>query len=353
MDRPSSSNQVFALVAELIDNAQKILVIQADNPDADSLGSALALEQILGELGKNVYLYCGVEVPTYLRYTEGWSRVATTLPSQFDLSIIVDTSTNTLLQKMNDADQHQWLATKPCLVLDHHLETDNSIAYASLVINRPDLSSTGELIYLLAKVLNWPIDQKAGEAITTAILGDTQGLTNESASAATYRVIADLIDLGVNRPKLEELRRLMSKMDQKIFRYKATLIDRTELHANNRIALVTIPQEEINTYSPLYNPAPLIQSDMLQIADVRVALVLKHYDDGKILGSIRCNNGAPIAATLAAKFGGGGHAHAAGFKITDGTTIKDIASQCIVICTELLDSIAPNEDNHETIQYSF
>ena len=51
----------------LITDAQKILVIQAENPDGDSLGSALALEEILSDIGKVVALYCPVDIPKYLR----------------------------------------------------------------------------------------------------------------------------------------------------------------------------------------------------------------------------------------------------------------------------------------------
>ncbi len=53
-------------IRELLTAAQAIVIMQADNPDADSLGSALALEQIFGEIGKEPYLYCGVQIPDYL-----------------------------------------------------------------------------------------------------------------------------------------------------------------------------------------------------------------------------------------------------------------------------------------------
>ena len=61
-------NQVEIIngIGKLIDGASKIVIIQADNPDGDSLASALALEQILGDLDKEVVLYCGVDVPRYL-----------------------------------------------------------------------------------------------------------------------------------------------------------------------------------------------------------------------------------------------------------------------------------------------
>src|SRR3569623_1349840 len=97
---------------QIVDQAKKIVVVQADNPDADSLGSALALEHILGDIGKEVYLYCGVDIPEYLRYLSGWDRVQKDLPNQFDASFIVDASTMTLLQKLNDSGQKGWLAAK-------------------------------------------------------------------------------------------------------------------------------------------------------------------------------------------------------------------------------------------------
>ena len=339
-------------IKSLIAGANKILVIQADNPDADSLGSALALEQILSEIGKSVYMYCSVDVPNYLQYIKGWDRVLREPPSSFDLSIIVDTSAASLIQKLLDSGKQNLLASKPCIILDHHGETANDISFATTVINDPTVSSTGELIYQIAKELNWQLDATSSEHIMTAILGDTQGLTNSLAKPQTYRVLAELIENGANRPGLEELRREASKMHPIIYSYKARLIERTEFHDNGKIALVSVPQEEINEFSPLYNPAPLIQPDMLQTSGVNVALVFKTYNDGKILCSIRCNQGSPIAADLAKKFGGGGHDYAGGFKIQDGRPFNEVKSECINVATELLNKTHQGDKN-ETIQHSF
>lgn len=323
-------------IKEIVDAADKIVVIQADNPDADSLGSALALEQILGEMGKKVFLYCSVDMPGYLKYLKGWDRVNSDLPPQFDASIIVDASTLTLLEKLISDGKRGWLASKPCVVLDHHGSVDNSIDFAKVTLNKPELSSTGELIFRLAQELQWPLDETSGEYIMTAILGDTQGLTNNLAKAETYQVMASLVEIGVNRPQLEESRRELSKMPPEIFKYKADLISRTELSAGGRLAIVTVPQKEINEFSPLYNPAPLVQPDMLQTVGVEVAVVLKNYDDGRITGAIRCNT--PVGDKLAEHFGGGGHPYASGFKITNGKKLSEIESECISFTTELLDT---------------
>ncbi len=322
-------------INQIISDSHKILIIQADNPDADSLASALALESIIHELGKEPVLYCGVSMPEYLKYLPGWDRVSSEVPGKFDASIIVDTSALSLLEKLAVSGAQGWVASRPVIVLDHHADVACDIPYASVVINDSDMSSTGELIYRIANELNWPVSIETAEFVMTTILSDTMGLTTETTRPDTYRAMAELVEKGVSRPKLEELRRAFNKMHRQIFSYKATLIERTEFFHDDALAIVTIPQQEINDYSPLYNPAPLIQPDHLQTEGVLVSLVMKSYDSGRITAAIRCNQGAPIAAKLAEHFGGGGHAHASGFKL-EGKPLEEVESECISKVSELL-----------------
>lgn len=339
-------------IKELVDKSERILIIQADNPDGDSLGTALALESLLGNSGKQTYLYCGVDMPGYLRHLRGWDRVSNEIPSDFDLSILVDASTMTLLEKISQSGKFDLLASKPSIVLDHHGSVENEVQFATVLINDPSVSSTGELVYKLASQLGWKVDADSGQFIMSAILGDTQGLTNNLTTPQTYRIMADLAEIGVNRPLLEEQRREYSKMPPEIFAYKARLIDRTEFHIDGKLALVDVPQQEINQFSPLYNPAPLIQNDMLQTTGVGIAVVLKHYDDGKILGAIRCNPGYSIGGQLAEHFGGGGHPYASGFKIQNSKPINEVKSECIRVATELLAKLEQGKTD-ETAQYAY
>lgn len=325
-------------ITELLENAQKVVIIQADNPDGDSLGSALALEEIIGDMGKEPYLYCGVDIPDYLKHLDGWDRVRSDLPPKFDLSIIVDTSALILLEKLETSAQRVWVASKPCIVLDHHADVVCDIPYATVVLNDKEAVATGEVIYKLAQEHKWPLNLQAKTHIVSSILSDSLGLSSEGTTPTTYRVMADLIESGVDRTKLEEARRALSKMPESIYRYKGKLLDRTEFHNDGKIATVTIPHDEIMEYSPLYNPAPLVQNDMLQVEGVLVAIVFKHYKDGKVTGSIRCNSGGTIAADLATEFGGGGHIYAAGFKTTDARPYTQIKEACITKATELLET---------------
>jgi phosphoesterase RecJ-like protein len=172
-----------------------------------------------------------------------------------------------------------------------------------------------------------------------SILSDSMGLTSEAVTASTYRRLADMVDAGVSRPKLEEARRELSKMHQSVFQYKAQLIERTEFFGEKSdVAVVTIPEDELYTVGTLYNPAPLILNEITMVEDVLVGIVLKRYTN-KITGAIRCTNNAGIAHKLAESFGGGGHPYAAGFKIDKPSdSFGDIKCQVINKARELLDA---------------
>ncbi len=325
-------------ISELIQQAENIVIVQADNPDGDSLGSALTLESVLSDLGKHPQLYCAVNMPEYLRYLSGWSRVSSDLPTNFDLSIIVDASAKSLFEKGGNVLLDN-LAKKPLLVLDHHAQTASDIEGATLVMNDTSVSSTAELVYKISVENDWQIPTDAFDPLMSGILGDTQGLSNQLASPNTYRVVAELIERGADRPALEEKRRAYSKMPVEIFKYKADLIKRTEFAADGRAAYVIIPNTEITKFSPLYNPGPLIQNDMLQTTGVLVGLVFKVYDDGHLTAMIRCNNTAEIADKLAAEFGGGGHAYAAGFKVQGVEEPQEVINKTLLRAGELLDAV--------------
>lgn len=339
-------------IEELVQQSQNILIIQADNPDGDSLGSALALETILSKMGKQTFLYCGVDMPGYLRYMHGWNRVSSEIPTSFDMSIIVDASTMTLLDKLSQSGKQGLIASKPVVVLDHHQTVENEIPFAKIIMNDTTVSSTGELIYKTAKELHWPLDNESGAFIMSAVLGDTQGLTNQLTKAETYRLMAELTELGVDRPALEEQRRESSKMPKEIFAYKARLIERTTFEVDSKLAMVHVPHEEIMEFSPLYNPAPLIQNDMLQTSGVGVAVVIKTYNDGKILGAIRCNAGYGIGAAVAEHFGGGGHPYASGFKLQDGRSYDEVRKECITVVASLIAKLE-QEITDEDTQYAY
>src|SRR5690606_34363170 len=99
---------------QLISEAKKIVIIQAENPDGDSLGSSIALEEILSDAGKEVVMYCAIDIPKYLRYINGWDRVVKDWPKGQDAAIIVDTSSEALMvQALEQPGVRHFLETQP------------------------------------------------------------------------------------------------------------------------------------------------------------------------------------------------------------------------------------------------
>lgn len=330
-------------IATLIDQAHNIVILQADNPDGDSLGSALALEQILGDMGKEPYLYCGIDVPAHLRYLPGWDRVSNELPSNYDLGIIVDTSSASLFEQSAKSGDYHTISSKPTIVLDHHTDTVNTLTFAKVVINEPAVSA-GEIIYELSKQLNWPLNIHAMNAIAVSILSDSLGLMTDATSARTIHVIAELVEAGIKLPELDNLRRNLNRKSPELTRYKGELLQRVEYHADDHLATVVIPWEEIEKYSAEYNPSVLVLDEMRMTTNTHIAIAFKVYSDGKITGKIRCNYGYPIGGKLAEHFGGGGHPYASGFKIRDGRSIGDVKAACTAKVIELLNNLeTPNE----------
>ena len=325
----------FSELREAIDNASKIVIVQADNPDADSLASALALEHILSELKKNVYLYCGVDIPSYLRYIPGSDRVDSQLPKQFDLSVIVDTSSDSLLEQLDKTGSKGWLAAKPCVIIDHHA-TEPTIKFANIIINRRAVAAA-EVIYEIATRLEWPLNQQAKELLAVGIMSDSLGLTSESTTARSIHIIAELVEGGVAMAELESARRESTRREPELVPYKGRLLERVEFLDNGRIAAITIPQEELDKYSPLYNPPMLVIDDMRLARGTDLAVAFKTYRDGKITAKIRCNFGIGIADKLAEHFGGGGHPYAAGFKLQDGRDFNQLKFEFIEVASRLLD----------------
>ena len=296
--------------SEFLKDKQHICVIQAENPDGDSLGSALALEEALDD--KEVSLYCPVEIPKYMRYFEGWSRVELDFAFRADAIIIVDTAATVLLSKLlDDPAIRNCLYTTPVLVIDHHeSEADLDFPYESII---EPLSSNCALIYKILKDQKIEISAQCAENLLYGILSDTLGLTSQSTTAEDFRIAADLIDCGLSIADLEERRRELSKKSARILDYKADLIKRIEYHLDGALATVLIPFEDIQEYSDEYNPNILILEELRMVEGVQVAISMKTYPDGKLTGKIRTS--APIAHEIAGYFGGGGHPYAAGFRV--------------------------------------
>lgn len=303
---------MYKETATLINAAKKIIVIQAENPDGDSLGSSLALEEILGDLGKDVVLYCPVEIPKYMRYIQGWDRVVNEFDTSAELAVIVDTSADVLITKVLETPGvRHFLESHPVLVIDHHT-TGSTLSFEHTMLSE-DAVATSEILYRLAAANEWNVNQQAAENMLVAILSDSLGLSTQNVTAQTYFVAGKLTELGAASSVIEGRRREFMKKSPEILAYKGELLSRIEYLLNGKLAVVHIPWEDIQAYSDQYNPSVLVLDEMRLVEGVEIGVAIKTYPDGKVTGKLRAN--IPIAEEVAGYFGGGGHKYASGFRV--------------------------------------
>ena len=305
---------MFDSVIKTLNEAQKIVIIQAENPDGDSLGSSLALEELLSEAGKDVKLYCAIDIPKYMHYIKGWDRVEKDWPTDREVAVIVDTFAEALIQQaLAQPGVRHFLESHPVVVIDHHQDADGDFPFDTTAVNDPTAVATSEILYRLAKEAGWNITPEAAESMFISIQADSLGLTTQSTTANSYQVAADLVALGAKPAEIESRRREYMKKPADILKYKGELIERIEYYLDGKLATVHIPWDDIQEYSDRYNPSVLVLEEMRMVDTVQVAVAIKTYPDGKLTGKIRVN--APIAEQIAGYFGGGGHQYAAGFKV--------------------------------------
>ena len=326
-----------------LDTVQRVVVMQADNPDGDSLSSALALEALLGQMGKDVVLYCSIDVPNHLRYLEGWDRVQKDFPSQFDLVFVVDCGYWKLFNNFNkNYGQGRLPKEKLIIINEHKPEQDMDCA-----INIQDVNavSSGHIIFELFTAMGQAIDKTAATFIASSIMADTLGFTSEVVvdKPRVFEVMADLVRSGLNLGELQDRRFEQMKISPEMLKYRGELLGRVEYFGDGRIASITIPYDEIRDHSMEFNPTVILDETRL-VTGVAVSIGLKQYMSGgrlvRVTGRIRCNHGFTIADELAKSFPeGGGHIYAAGFKVEgQDLNFEDIKQKAIARAIELLDN---------------
>lgn len=317
------------------DEINTVLILQPENPDGDSIASSLALEEILGDLGKEVIIYAYIHIPDYLRYIQGVDRITDEFPNNFDATIVVDTVTASLLENTLKGAKLSAISKKPALILDHHpSENDLPLEHAEFYGGEGNSVATGEIVYHLAKKEGWNINATAATHIVESMLADTLGLTTEAVTGENVQVVAECLKLGAKMSEIDLRRREYMKKSQKIVTYKGVLLQRIEYLCDGKLALIHIPWEEIEEFSPHYNPSMLAMEELRNTEGVEISIGIKTYPDGKITGKIRANN-LPLAGELAAHFGGGGHDYAAGFKTTEWN-YEELKQELVKKSSELL-----------------
>lgn len=302
---------------QYIDDSRHVVVVQPERIDPDSMGSALALRQILSDLGKQVTLYASDVIPPYVQHFPGWKDITDQLPAEFDLTIIVDTGSATQF-KQTLSDHQDELARRPFVVIDHHPNRE-TMPFETLELIDNTAGASGQQVVELARFFGWDITADSAYGLAAAIMADTLGLTTPTVTSATAAAVAYCIEHGADMEQLRFNVEAAEALPVKLFPLKLDILQRTQFLAEDRIAITYMTQAEFQRLESDELLMDQVKHELRQLNPVDVAvLVSERGEDYKV--SMRAN--VPVAGPVATRMGGGGHDKAAGF-FTKAPSLED------------------------------
>ncbi len=295
---------LLAPVLEPLRQGKRFFLVTHINPDADGLGSMLALALALEGQGKETWCFLADDPPGFIRWLPGAQGLKTSLPAEDHwIGVVLDCS-----EAKRVGQAAPFLAKlDTVLVLDHHEVTGELGTHRVIA----PIYATGGLIYHLLKALAWPITPEIAQNIYTAIFSDTGGFRYSQTTAETFAVAQDLVEIGVDPARIAEM--LYEHYPLSRFCLLQKALARLTLLAQGKVALSFLRHEDFTGCQAKKADPDDFASMLRSIDGVEVSALLKEYHPGDISVSLR-SRGRVNVATLAQEFGGGGHRCAAGFK---------------------------------------
>jgi phosphoesterase RecJ-like protein len=298
--------EAAAPFAAQIAGARRILLLTHINPDGDAIGALLGVYHTLRAIGKQAVPLAMPPLPSYTLWLPGIAETLqyhrnTALPA-VDLVMMVDTAT---LERVGPVyADHPALAAVPLVIVDHHV---TNVGGGALNLIQPAAASTCELLYALFHAMQAPITSDAATCLLLGHTTDTQSYQTSATSPAAMRTAADLLGLGADHTGVvrEVYYALPAASAQLVGMALMTL--RTE----DRVAWSTVTQAMMRESGAEDEAADEVVRVMQRIGAARALAIFKERADGTTKLSFRSR--APInVAALAQRWGGGGHAQAAG-----------------------------------------
>jgi len=316
----NSLNIDLDTAARMIQESDRILFFLHVSPDGDSIGSTLGMVRALRQAGKTAII-AGVDpVPRIYQFLAGWDTLFVPwqqVDGEWDLACFLDCGD---LARVGDAQPVIGKARRN-LNIDHHM---TNTAYGEYNYLDFSAAAVGELAYKLLRVMGLPIDPEVATCLYTSIVADTGGFRYDSTAPGTHRIAAELVDAGAKPYEVasalfenESLARLAL-----VSRALGTL----QIEPNGRVAWLAITREMIEQSGAADEDTEGIVNYARALTGVEVGVMFREAPDGRIRVGLRSRRIIDVGS-IAAQFGGGGHARAAGCTFEHG--LQDARRQII------------------------
>ncbi len=308
-------------IFSLLTKPRKVVITTHQKPDADAMGSSLALYHFLTLLGHSVTVISPTNWAGWVGWMPGTDNVLDYEKKKAKADAILDEAdwlfcldfnifhrTKTMTEKLKEL-------TCVKILIDHHQEPDTpSFDYG---VSDTSKSSTCEMIYdfIVDSGNADKINNEIGECIYAGVVADTGSFRFSSTHSGVHLLVADLKSKGLEHGKVHDL--LFDNFLENRLRFTGNvLLNRMEVFYEYNTALIAIPKEDLIKYHIKTGDTEGLVNYPLSIQGIKlVALVIDRDEERKwsfrSKGEFDCN-------TFARKyFEGGGHYNASGGRSSD------------------------------------
>ncbi len=302
-----NSKRIIQRILEVVRPRETFCVVGHVRPDGDCIGSQLALALALKNQGKKVVCWNEDDLPRKLEFLDPDHLMQKPRPGQrFDCVIATDCASFERLGKAGGCLPDH----KVCINIDHH---ESNTRYADINWIDPREPSTGELIFRLMEVANWPVTPAIADCLFTAISTDTGSFQYPTTRPATYYVAGKLVDRGADLAKVcNEVYQSYPLSRARLLRH---VYNKFRLTHDNQIAYFWLKKADYARTGADPADSEGLIDHIRAIEPVVVACVFEEMEPDLIRVSLRSKNEKVDVNEIAGRFGGGGHPAAAGARI--------------------------------------
>ena len=298
----------------LLHNPKNIVITSHRNPDGDAIGSSIALKTILDNKFHNVKIVVPSDFPDDLAWMHGTSEItvydreqdkALEFISNAEIVFCLDYNSLERVDKIGEAIRH---SSAKKVVIDHHLFPDG---FADILISKPEISSTCELLYEVFKAAGWlnSLTIHGLEALLVGIITDT-GSFKYSISQDTFKNTGEIVSQGGDITRVQDM--LYNHMPEKSLKLLGhCLSNRMMIYPEHKSGLIYLSKKDYMDFNIQRGDTEGIVNYLLRLDIVNVAgFISEQPSIVKI--SLRSKGDFSVEQMSKEYFRGGGHKNASG-----------------------------------------
>lgn len=302
-----NAQDATAAAAALLAGARDVTLLAHVQPDADSLGSALALGIALHRRGVAVRVSFATpdHMPETLRILDVLDLVVppSRVPAAPEVLVACDAAEPSRLGVLAD----RLGRAGSTLMIDHHASNPG---FGDVRVLDPSVEATVMLVHRILVAMAAPVDVDVARCLYAGLVTDTSGFRTAGESA--HRLAADLISAGVDAGEL--VRPIMDTHPHGWLAVLGRALERSVLEPDAAAGLglvhTAIPATDVARFR--IEEVDGVVDIVRTTAEAEVAAVLKQLSERRWATSLRSKGRIDVAA-VAVTLGGGGHRAAAGF----------------------------------------